>query len=57
MKTETPKSAIPKDIFTKLYEPHNYELDPPITPPGPRISKALASELSVVADDSSIAND
>ena len=57
MNTETPKSAIPKDIFTKLYEPHNYELDPPITPPGPRISKALASELSVVADDPSIAND
>jgi hypothetical protein len=58
MNNETPKSAIPKDFFTKLFEPTGkQELEKPITPPGSRISKALASELGVVADDPEVAND
>ena len=58
MKDETPESAMPKDFFTKLFEPTGkQELEKPITPPGSRISKVLASELGVVADDPSIASD
>ena len=58
MKDETPESAMPKDFFTKLFEPTGkQELEKLITPPGCRISKALASELGVTADDPSIASD
>ena len=58
MKDETPKSAIPKDFFTKLFEPTGkQELEKPITPPVCRISKALASELGVTADKPEVAND
>jgi hypothetical protein len=58
MKDETPESAMPKDFFTKLFEPTGkQELEKPITPPGSRISKALASELNVTADKPEVAND
>jgi len=58
MENETPESAIPKDFFTKLFEPTGKnELEKPITPPGSRISKALASELNVKADKPEVAND
>ena len=49
--------AIPKDFFTKLYEPTCYELEKPITPSGHRISKALATELNARREDASIADD
>jgi hypothetical protein len=55
---ETPESAMPKDFFTKLFEPTGKnDLEKPITPPGSRISKALASELGVTADKPEVAND
>ena len=58
MKDETPESAIPKDFFTKLFEPTGkQELEKPITPQGSHISKVLASELGVTADNPSIASD
>jgi hypothetical protein len=58
MNNETPESAMPKDFFTKLFEPTGkQELEKPITPPGSRISKALASELNVKADKPEVAND
>jgi len=58
MENETQESAIPKDFFTKLFEPTGKnELEKPITPPGSRISKALASELNVKADKPEVAND
>jgi hypothetical protein len=56
MSNETP--ARPLDFFTKLFQPTGKnELEKPITPPGSRISKALANELGVVADCPEVAND
>jgi hypothetical protein len=56
MNNETP--ARPLDFFTKLFQPTGKnDLEKPITPPGSRISKALANELGVTANDPEVASD
>ena len=58
MDKQKPTAIIP-DFFTTLFAPTGSlpGLEPPITPPGCCISKALATEINACAEKASVKND